>query len=212
MNIHEYQGKAVLKEFGVPVSARRADLHGRRGRGRGEGTRRSALGGEVPDPCGRPRQGQVQGSRGRREGRRAPRQVDRRGEAVRAADARPHARHRPDRRGRQAGQPPLYRGRLGHREASSISRCWSTARPARVAFVVSTEGGMDIEQVAHDTPEKIHHLLGRSGDRRHAASRPHGCPGARPQGRLSPSRRRTSRPSSTRPSSRRTWRCWRSTR
>ena len=26
----------------------------------------------------------------------------------------------------------------------------------RVAFVVSTEGGMDIEQVAHDTPEKIH--------------------------------------------------------
>src|SRR3712207_3567988 len=27
---------------------------------------------------------------------------------------------------------------------------------SRVAFVVSTEGGMDIEQVAHDTPEKIH--------------------------------------------------------
>jgi succinyl-CoA synthetase beta subunit len=26
----------------------------------------------------------------------------------------------------------------------------------RVAFVVSTEGGMDIEAVAHDTPEKIH--------------------------------------------------------
>src|SRR5690606_41700355 len=25
----------------------------------------------------------------------------------------------------------------------------------RVAFVVSTEGGMDIEQVAHDTPGKI---------------------------------------------------------
>ncbi len=25
----------------------------------------------------------------------------------------------------------------------------------KVAFVVSTEGGMDIEQVAHDTPEKI---------------------------------------------------------
>src|SRR3546814_18883834 len=26
----------------------------------------------------------------------------------------------------------------------------------RVAFVVSTEGGMDIETVAHDSPEKIH--------------------------------------------------------
>jgi succinyl-CoA synthetase beta subunit len=29
---------------------------------------------------------------------------------------------------------------------------------SRVAFVASTEGGMDIEQVAHDTPEKIHTL------------------------------------------------------
>jgi succinyl-CoA synthetase beta subunit len=28
----------------------------------------------------------------------------------------------------------------------------------RVAFVASTEGGMDIEQVAHDTPDKIHTL------------------------------------------------------
>jgi succinyl-CoA synthetase beta subunit len=27
---------------------------------------------------------------------------------------------------------------------------------SRVSFIVSTEGGMDIEQVAHDTPEKIH--------------------------------------------------------
>ena len=27
---------------------------------------------------------------------------------------------------------------------------------SRVAFIVSTEGGMDIEKVAHDTPDKIH--------------------------------------------------------
>ena len=40
-------------------------------------------------------------------------------------------------------------------DRNSTSRCWSTARPRRVAFVVSTEGGMDIEDVAHDTPEKI---------------------------------------------------------
>ena len=37
---------------------------------------------------------------------------------------------------------------------------------SRVSFVVSTEGGMNIEDVAHNTPEKIHHLLRRSGDRR----------------------------------------------
>ncbi len=29
---------------------------------------------------------------------------------------------------------------------------------SRVAFIVSTEGGMDIEKVAHDTPDKIHTL------------------------------------------------------
>src|SRR5437764_7087189 len=60
---------------------------------------------------------------------------------------------------------------------------------SRVAFVVSTEGGMDIEKVAHDTPEKIvtitvdpvanifpHHVrrlsraLGLDGDPQHQMS------------------------------------------
>ena len=34
MNIHEYQAKALLKEFGVPVSRGVPVLQGRRGRGR----------------------------------------------------------------------------------------------------------------------------------------------------------------------------------
>ena len=38
-----------------------------------------------------------------------------------------------------------------------------------MSFVVSTEGGMNIEEVAHKTPEKIVTVLGRSGDRRHGA-------------------------------------------
>ena len=42
---------------------------------------------------------------------------------------------------------------------------------SRVAIVVSTEGGMDIEEVAHDTPEKIVTRRGRSGDRHLPASR-----------------------------------------
>src|SRR4029450_616362 len=29
-------------------------------------------------------------------------------------------------------------------------------KTGRIAFVASTEGGMDIETVAHDSPEKIH--------------------------------------------------------
>ena len=43
---------------------------------------------------------------------------------------------------------------------------------ARVAVVVSTEGGMDIEDVAHNTPDKIVTVLGRSGHRRLAAPCP----------------------------------------
>ena len=42
---------------------------------------------------------------------------------------------------------------------------------SRVAFVLSTEGGMDIEEVARTHPEKIVTLRRRSGDRGHAASR-----------------------------------------
>ena len=75
MNIHEYQAKAVLKEFGLPVSAGRAIFSADEAEAGGARTGRSALGGEVPDPRRRPRQGQVQGGRGRREGRRASRQA-----------------------------------------------------------------------------------------------------------------------------------------
>jgi succinyl-CoA synthetase beta subunit len=43
---------------------------------------------------------------------------------------------------------------------------------SKVAVVASTEGGMDIEAVAHDTPEKINHHPDRSGHGRHAPPRP----------------------------------------
>ena len=87
-----------------------------------------------------------------------------------------HARHacRPGPQGKQVN-------RLYIEEGSDIAREFYLSllvdrATGRVAFVVSTEGGMDIEEVAHDTPEKIDHLLGRSGDRRHAASRPRASP------------------------------------
>ncbi len=85
---------------------------------------------------------------------------------------------------------------------------------SRIAFVVSTEGGMDIEAVAHDTPEKISDLLGRSRHRHHArimaapVAQSLGLNGdARQAGRgmlLDQTLRRLRRA--------RTWRCWRSTR
>ena len=44
---------------------------------------------------------------------------------------------------------------------------------SRVAFVVSTEGGMDIEEVAHNTPGQDRDHFDRSGDRHLPASCPH---------------------------------------
>ena len=116
MNIHEYQAKAVLRAFAAPVSNGRAAFTPDEAEAAAQGARRPALGRQIADPRRRPRQGQVQGGVGRRKGRRAARQVGRRGQAIRRADARRDAGDRADRARRQAGQPALYRGRLRDRQ------------------------------------------------------------------------------------------------
>ena len=47
---------------------------------------------------------------------------------------------------------------------------------SRVAFIASTEGGMNIEEVAHDTPEKIATISCRSRRRLPALCRPQALP------------------------------------
>ena len=168
MNIHEYQAKELLAEFGVPVAARACRVLASRRRSRP----RSELAGPLWVVKAQIHAG------GRGKGRSASRAVQGRSTDVREGAPPRHARqdagHAPDRPARQAGQARSTSRTAPTSRASSISRCWSTARPARVAFVVSTEGGMDIEEVAHDTPEKIVTVHRRSGDRLHAASRPRG--------------------------------------
>ena len=204
MNIHEYQAKAVLKSSASRCRAARRCLYGRGGRSGREGARRAGLGGEGADPRRRPRQGPVQGGGGRRQGRRAPRQVGRGGRASTPPRCSAMTLVTPDRPGRQGGQAALHRGRLRTSPASSTSRLLVDRETGRVAFVASTEGGMDIEEVAHDTPEKILDLRGRPGDRHHAASRPHASPRRSASRATSRSRRRACSASSTRPSPRRT--------
>ena len=115
MNVHEYQAKQLLRAVRRAGGAGRAGLHRRRG-GRGRaGAARPRVGGEGADPRRRPRQGQVQGAGRRRQGRRAPRQVDRRGEDLRRADAGQDAGDDPDRARRPRRQAPVHRGRLRHR-------------------------------------------------------------------------------------------------
>ena len=154
MNIHEHQAKAVLKGFGVAVSrgeavttaaqARRAaealgsslfvvksQIHaGGRGKGRFEG-----LG---PDAKG---------------GVRLAKSADEVEANAAEMLGRVLVTHQTGPKGRQVN-------RLYIEEASDIARelylsLLVDRETSRVAVVASTEGGMDIEDVAHSTPEKI---------------------------------------------------------
>jgi succinyl-CoA synthetase beta subunit len=83
---------------------------------------------------------------------------------------------------------------------------------SRVAVVVSTEGGMDIEDVAHDTPEKIETF---SVDPATGVMPHHGRAMAKhpgPDRRPRQAGRARCWASSIRRSWPRTWTCWRSTR
>ncbi len=144
MNIHEYQAKAVLRDFGVPVPRGIAGIHrvgSRKGR---QQARRAGLGGEGADPCRRPRQGR------RRQGRQRVDDVKREAERLLGSTLVTH----------QTGPHGKEVSRLYIEEGSAIEREFYLSalvdrETSRVAFVVSTEGGMDIEEVAHKTPEKI---------------------------------------------------------
>ena len=155
MNIHEHQAKAVLSEFGVavprgfaaytvdeavdaanklggPVFVVKSQIHaGGRGKGRFEG-----LG---PDAKG---------------GVRVVKSVD----EVKANAAEMLGRvlvtHQTGPKGKQVN-------RLYIEEGAAIAKEFYLSllvdrETSRVSVVASTEGGMDIEEVAHSTPDKIH--------------------------------------------------------
>ena len=126
-------GQAAAASVWGAGGAGRAGLHGGRGGGGRAGAARPRVGGEGADPRRRPRQGQVQGAGRRRQGRRAPRQVDRRGEDVRRADAGQDAGDDPDRARRPRRQAPVHRGRLRHRpRALSLG----AGRPGHLAHLL----------------------------------------------------------------------------
>ena len=147
-------GQAAAASVRSAGGAGRAGLQRGRGGGCRAGAARPRVGGEGTDPRRRPRQGQVQGAGCRRQGRRAPRQVGRRGESVRRADAGQDAGDDPDRSRRSRVK------RLFIEDGCEIARelylsALVDRATSRISFIVSTEGGMDIEKVAHDTPDRI---------------------------------------------------------
>jgi succinyl-CoA synthetase beta subunit len=154
MNIHEYQAKELLAKFGVPVPAGIAALTVEEAVAAAKAASRTALCREVADPRGRPRQGQVQGTRPRCQGRRAPC-------PSRSRKSKPT----PEMLGNtlvtiQTGDAGKQVNRLYITDGVDIGKEYYLSmlvdrKTGRIAMIASTEGGMDIEDVAHDTPEKI---------------------------------------------------------
>src|SRR5215212_9604549 len=144
MNIHEYQAKAVLRDFGVPTP-----------RGHAAFTVEEAV--KAADELATPVlvvKAQIHaGGRGKAGGVKVVKSIDDvRKEATRLLGSI-LVTHQTGPRGKQVN-------RLYIEEGSSIEREYYLSmlvdrKSARVALVASREGGVNIEDVARDTPEKI---------------------------------------------------------
>jgi succinyl-CoA synthetase beta subunit len=144
MNIHEYQAKAVLAKFGVPVP-------------RGYPAMSVAEAAKGAKELGGPVyvvKAQIHaGGRGKAGGVKVVKSIeDVETEAKRLLGST-LVTH-------QTGPKGKVVNRLYIEEGSAIDKEFYLSmlvdrESSRVAIVVSTEGGMDIEKVAHDTPEKI---------------------------------------------------------
>jgi succinyl-CoA synthetase beta subunit len=144
MNIHEYQGKAVLRSFGVPVS------NGIPAFSVDEAVKAAEkLGGPVWVV-----KAQIHaGGRGKAGGVKVVKSIDDvKKEATRLLGAT-LVTHQTGPKGKQVNRLYIEEGCAIDKEFY-LSMLVDRAT-ARIAVVASTEGGMDIEQVAHDTPEKI---------------------------------------------------------
>ena len=154
MNIHEYQAKSLLRSYGIPVSDGRAVT-------KAEEAKTAA--GELDGPLwvvkaqihagGRGKGKFKEAEAGEKGGVRLARSVGEAAEFARQMLGRTLVTVQTGPAGKQVNRIYIEDGSDIARElylAMLIDRGTS-----RISFVVSTEGGMSIEDVAHDTPEKI---------------------------------------------------------
>ena len=154
MNIHEYQAKQVLKGFGAPVAEGVAIMLV----GEAEAAAKS-----LPGPLYVVKSQIHAGGRGK--GKFKELAPDAKGGVRLAKSIEEVVAHAKDMLGntlvtKQTGPEGKQVNRLYIEDGADIDRelylsILVDRTVGQVAFVVSTEGGMDIEQVAHDTPEKI---------------------------------------------------------
>ena len=154
MNIHEYQAKELLAKFGVPVPAGHAAMSVEEAVAAAE---------RLPGPLWVVKSQIHAGGRGK--GKFKELGPDAKG-GVRLARSIDEVRaHSAEMLGKtlvtiQTGDAGKQVQRLYITDGVDIAREYYLAllvdrETGRIAIVASTEGGMDIEAVAHDTPEKI---------------------------------------------------------
>ena len=154
MNIHEYQAKALLRSYGAPVSDGRVVL-------RAEEAKTAA--GELDGPLwvvkaqihagGRGKGTFKEADAGEQGGVRLAKSVEEAAEQAKKMLGRTLVTKQTGPAGKQVNRIYIEDGSGIERElylALLVDRATS-----RVSFVASTEGGMDIEEVAESTPEKI---------------------------------------------------------
>ncbi|MGH2342260.1 ADP-forming succinate--CoA ligase subunit beta [Segnochrobactraceae bacterium EtOH-i3] len=155
MNIHEYQGKAILKEYGAPVS---------RGVPIFTAAEAEAAAKELGGPLWVVKSQIHAGGRGKGKFKEA--KAGEKGGVRLAKSIEEVKQFAEEMLGStlvtiQTGAAGKQVNRLYIEDGSDIEKEFYISAlvdraTSRVAFVVSTEGGMDIEEVAHSTPEKIH--------------------------------------------------------
>jgi succinyl-CoA synthetase beta subunit len=154
MNIHEYQAKSLLRDSGAPVSDGRVVT-------RAEEAKTAA--GELDGPLwvvkaqihagGRGKGSFKEADAGEKGGVRLAKSVEEAAEEARKMLGRTLVTH-------QTGEAGKQVNRIYFEDGSDIARELYLAllvdrQSSRISFVCSTEGGMDIEEVASSTPDKI---------------------------------------------------------
>jgi len=154
MNIHEYQAKALLRQYGAPVSDGRIVM---------KADEAKTCASEMDGPLwvvkaqihagGRGKGHFKEAEAGEKGGVRLAKSVEEAEELTRQMLGRTLVTHQTGPAGKQVN-------RIYIEDGSDIARELYLAllvdrQTSRVSFVASTEGGMDIEEVAAHTPEKI---------------------------------------------------------
>ena len=154
MNIHEYQAKQLLKEYGAPVSEGRVVL-------KAEDAKTAA--GDLEGPTwvvkaqihagGRGKGKFLENEAGNQGGVRIVESATDAAEQAQKMLGRTLITHQTGPKGKQVGRVYIEQGASIDQEfylAALVDR-----NTSRISFVCSTEGGMDIEDVANKSPEKI---------------------------------------------------------